>query len=264
MIEDTNLFLYPRLSNGDARALRNQMLSVQVADLVGWGALSHKSAAPNATGGTPASRGRIEEVQSKVRSLAKEFGFPLRMTVVRQAEFDRMCGTLLFREMGIVPADAGHKEVWTFLSMVVLPEIAPWRFRSPGEDRLFGGVRHTFQRLWWRAWSLGPDLTSMPVDVEPLGEDEYVQIMERTTLAGNRRLAQGVQTVIWESNSSDSGPLRARVLRNLTIRVLAARSNLSFDALDDEQLRGVLRSLKTEALHSVRFESLPSRKAQPL
>jgi hypothetical protein len=84
----------------------------------------------------------------------------------------------------------------------------------------------------------------------PFGEDEYFQIMERTTLSGNRRLARAVQTVMWETAELNAGLTRAQLLRRLTIRVLAARAHLSFDALDDLQQSEVLQSLKKDSMHT--------------
>lgn len=247
MSETPDVYLYPRISDTTGRTLSVDMANIDHGELVAWGSLAHSEAAPNPTGGRPASRAKLEAIQSLVRGLALDFGFPTKMTVSKQAEFDRICGTLLYREMDIVPADAGHREVWTFLTMVLLPEIAPWRFRDRSEDRLLGGTRNTFQRLWWRAWSLGPDLTESPLGCPPLGEDEYVQIMERPTLAGNQRVAKAVQSALWESATLGLPIQRATLLRALVIRVRAARSHLSFDSLTDPQLMDLLRELRSDS-----------------
>lgn len=251
-VTDSNDFLlYPRLSAGIGRAIAVKMATMDLREMEAEGRLLHPQAAPNATGGKPAPRAKIAAIQAVVRGVAVDFGYPRRMNIAKQAEFDRICGTLLLREMNIVPADAGQKDVWTFLSMVVLPEIAPWRFIDRSPERLLGGVRNVFQRLWWRAWALGPDLTDTPEGCAPFGEDEYVQIMERPSLAGNRRVALGIQTVIRESDPRNQDVQRGLLLREHVKRVRAVKSHISLDSLSDDQLLTILRETKSAARDSL-------------
>ena len=251
MTDSANFLLYPRLSAGVGRAIAAKMAAMDLTQIEAEGRLSHPQAAPSAIGGKPAPRTKIASIQEVVRGVAVDFGYPRRMNIAKQAEFDRVCGTLLLREMQIVPADAGQKDVWTFLSMIVLPEIAPWRFVDRSHERLLGGVRNVFQRLWWRAWALGPDLTDTPEGCPPFGEDEYVQIMERTSLAGNRRIALGIQTVTRESDPLNPEMQRGLLLREHVKRVRAVKSHISLDSLSDDQLLTILRETKSAAKASL-------------
>src|SRR5690606_17288623 len=128
----------------------------------------------SATGGHPAPLERLAAVQTAIRDVAVRAGYPEPLSRTRTQAFDRPCGTRLYDLMGIVPADAAEEGVWSFLTLVVVPEIGPWRFPGLAEERLLGRPRNVLRRTWWRAWALGPDLDSAPPGCEPLGEDESV------------------------------------------------------------------------------------------
>lgn len=84
------------------------------------------------------------------------------------------------------PIDGFSKDVWSYLTLRVLPDLAHWRWPDNAEERFLGGAeRSCFQRLWQRAYILGPDLAS------DLQEDEAVNIFERPeALGGNKRLSK--------------------------------------------------------------------------
>ena len=113
----------------------------------------HPDAEPSATGGHPVDNGQLREVQEAVREVAEQAGFPDRLAGPPRA-FDRPCGTALLALMDIVPADAAEEGVWSFLTLVVVPEIGPWRFPALAEERLIGRPRNVLRRTWWRAWAL--------------------------------------------------------------------------------------------------------------
>src|SRR5690606_11986797 len=129
--------------------------------------------------------------------------------------------------MGIVPADAAEEDVWTFLSVVLVPEIAPWRFPGAPEERVLGRPRNVLRRLWWRAWTFGPDLDYAPVGAAPLGEDEFVSVMERSTLAGCQPVARAIRGALWDAELAGCGLPRSELMRELTKRVRATRSEVA-------------------------------------
>lgn len=247
------IYLYPRLDQFAASIeLESQMLHTPV-DLLDRGNISHANAAPSATGGIPVPADLLLELQRLLREVAKDFNFPEPLNMARQQEFDRICGTLLFQKMRIVTGDAAEEGVWSFLSLVVVPEIAPWRFPSRHPNRLLGKSRNTFRRLWWRAWSLGPDLTEPPQGTFALNEDDYFQIMERTKLSGDRRTAQAIKQHMWtfdlQATADEKQSTRNHVLREVIKRLRAAKSHIAFHALSDDQLA----SLIDECTHASRI-----------
>jgi hypothetical protein len=130
--------------------------------------------------------------------------------------------------------------VWSFLTLVVCPEIGPWRFPGRTEERLLGEPRNVLRRLWWRAWTLGPNLSEAPEGCEPLGEDEFVQVMERPSLGGNRRTARALQFALWRAEAAGLRMPRSELMRQLARRARAAKSHIQFDALSDEELGALL------------------------
>jgi hypothetical protein len=231
--------LYPRLDRSTAEILLDERANMSPVELAGLAALEHPQAAPAPTGGRPCGVDRIEAVQRAVRQVAEATGFPHSLSTNGQQTFDRLCGQILYESMGIVPADAANEGVWSFLSLVVVPEVGPWRFPARARERLLGRPRNVLRRLWWRAWAFGPS-PDHPDGNTPLGEDELVQIMERPSLGGNQRTARAIRDAIWSAELKGLSVARSEFVRELTLRVRAQRSHVALDALTDEELRELI------------------------
>ena len=242
--------LYPRLPRSVARRLILERDGASLAELRSMAAASHPDAEPSATGGHPADRGKLEQLQVAIRDVAEQAGYPKSLGGSTQT-FDRPCGTTLLELMDIVPADAAEEGVWSFLSLVLVPEIGPWRFPAQAEERLLGRPRNVLRRTWWRAWALGPDLDRAPEGCEPLGEDESVQIMERPSLGGNRRTARALQAALWRAELEGISVPRSELMRQLARRLRATKSHISLDAIDDGSLDELLDGLRHEALEAL-------------
>ena len=242
--------LYPRLPRAVAQSLILDRMDAPLSDLAAQSTLSHPDAEPSATGGHPVDLQRLSEVRTAIREIAERAGYPRPLGTTTQ-NFDRPCGSMLLRLMDIVPADAAEEGVWSFLTVVVVPEIGPWRFPGRSEERLIGRPRNVLRRTWWRAWALGPDLDDAPDGCTPLGEDESVQIMERPSLGGNRRTAGALQAALWRAEQSGLPAARSEVMRELARRLRAAKSHISLDALGADELSDLLDRLTGEALKSL-------------
>jgi hypothetical protein len=242
--------LYPRLPRHAARQLIADRIGMGHEELLESAELSHPEAEPSATGGHPADAAKIEEIQVAIREVSRRAGFPKPLGGSTQS-FDRPCGSVLMNSMDIVPADAAEEGVWSFLTLVVVPEIGPWRFPALAEERLIGRPRNVLRRTWWRAWALGPDLSYAPQGCEPLGEDESVQIMERPSLGGNRRTAHALQSALWRAEQQGLPVPRSELMRQLARRGRAVKSHIQFDALTDEALEGLLDRITDEALDAL-------------
>lgn len=181
-------YLYPRLARGAALQLVNQQQELALEELENSSSLSHPQATVNPVGGLRVPEAHLDRLRTDMRDLAREFGFP-RPLGGRTAEFDRAFMPLLYNRMGIVPGDAGREEVWSFLSLVLVPELPVWRYPSRSEERILGMPRNTFRRLWWRAHILGVEANGFAYR---LNEDQLVQIEERPTIGGDPRLARSL------------------------------------------------------------------------
>ena len=242
--------LYPRLPRSVAKGLILDRVGATLPDLREQAALGHPDAEPSATGGHPVDNEKLRDVQKAVRGIAEQAGFPNPLGGSTQS-FDQPCGTALLALMEIVPADAAEEGVWSFLTLVLVPEIGPWRFPALAEERLIGHPRNVLRRTWWRAWALGPDLSRAPDGCEPLGEDESVQIMERPSLGGNRRTAGALQTAIWRAELAGLTMPRSELMRQLARRLRAVKSHISLDSLEDEALASLLDDLCADASRSM-------------
>jgi hypothetical protein len=104
--------------------------------------------------------------------------------------FTRIASEILY---DMSPIDGFNKDVWSYITMRVLPDLALWRWNVNKTDERFlgGSERSCFQRLWLRSYVLGGNLASQ------LQEDEAVNIFERPeALGGNRRLSLAIANYI--------------------------------------------------------------------
>lgn len=244
-------YLYPHLPRVFAHKIIAELSDKGLVELVGYGALSHHAAAPAAVGGIPVPKHWLQRIQDGLREITAMYGFPSKLEQKAQQNLDRALGTYLYKELKIVPGDAAAEGVWSFLTLVLVPEIAPWRFPQRAESRLIGVPRNVLRRLWWRAWTLGPDLTIAPAGCSPLGEDEFVQIMERSGISGNRKTARAARDAVWraEANGLLQVP-RTDLMRGLIPRVLATRSHIVLDVLSDAELSALLDDYVRQVLET--------------
>ena len=243
--------LYPRLPRSVAQSLIIERAGLATDALRDLSALNHPDAEPAATGGHPVAASKLDEVRSAIRGIADRAGYP-RLLGGSTQNFDRPCGSTLYELMGIVPSDAAEEGVWSFLTLVVVPEIGPWRFPAQAEERLIGRPRNALRRTWWRAWALGPDLERVPDGCDPLGEDESVQIMERPSLGGNRRTARAMVAALWRAEQRGLTVPRSEVMRELARRLRGTKSHISLDALGDDALQVLLDRLCIDAIKSLK------------
>jgi hypothetical protein len=239
--------LYPRLAEGVAGRIVRERAELPLDELAALAATSHPDAAPAATGGHPADESALESIQLEIRAVAKEAGYPTPIAKLGGQSFDRPCGTRLFREMAIVTADAAEEGVWSFLTLILVPEIGPWRFPDRAEHRLMGKPRNVLRRTWWRAWAFGGDLDVAPEGCRPLGEDEFVQIMERPSLGGNQRTARAIRDTVWRAESAGLSVARSEFVREITRRLRAIKSHTALDAMTDSEFADVLNQLAVDS-----------------
>lgn len=263
----TGLYVWPRLSGRAERDLYVEVAPCPLLDLRERRDIEHPDAAPVAVGGVEVPDSTVRETQTRLRVLADDLGFPEPLSRGRVAAFDQPATRLLHETMRIVPADAASPGVWSFLSLVVAPDVALWRwpyaplgdddrvFRTSHFRRISGHPRNVFRRLWWRGEVVGVDL----IEVESgggLGEDELVNIMERVALASDRRLARALGSAI-VSLPADLGVARSEVMRDASKRLLRAMPVIAFGALSHDQITGIVSASVAESVDSVR-QSQPS------
>jgi len=228
---------YPRLTRGVALALFEEIQSIHATH--GRSALTkhvrfdHERKVPVATGRI-ATPDEIADVRwAVVDDLAPWLD---RDRLTEKAEFDAALGRSLHKHLKIVPADAAHEGTWSFLTLVVFPDIAALRFPEFHADRFIGSHRNALRRTWQRHDILG-DLYESSGSI--LGEDELVGITERTSVARNHRLARALASRV----QAYEGPNRMQWARELYKLATFHTGVRLIDALDDEEIRQFVDSL---------------------
>jgi hypothetical protein len=235
----SSLYVYPRLPRGQALALLHDLGEVDLATARGRAATEHPGAAPVATGASPAPDSVIEHVAMGVRELAQSLGFPGALTRPKVASFDEPCGELLLEQMQIIPSDAASEDVWSFMTLVVLPDVAMWRFPDRKDERFLGRPRNTFRRVWWRSYTLAGANRSDADASEPLGEDELVNIFERPSIARTAELARAMTRAV-RGLPVTPGVARSEVMRELAKRVRRVLAYLAVDVLAASELDAIV------------------------
>ncbi|MFF1765237.1 DUF6339 family protein [Streptomyces sp. NPDC058249] len=253
-------FLYPRLLAEQARPLFEEYRELAAADLVGRVSVAHDSAVYVATGGDRVSADQLHELRTGVVDLAKRAGFPDESDRARNADFDLQLAALLHAEMGMVPAEAASRDVWAFLALVLLPDVAFWRYPQPPRDRVLGTdlTRHVFGRLWWRAQLVRSSDAPEPYSaLRILGEAAFDQIYaRRAALGGSPHMVRAILRV-WKD--LDLVGLNEReTLRDFLKRLLRLAPFVLFDGVEEQALDDELRAVAKESVDAQRSTSPPT------
>ena len=142
------------------------------------------------------------------------------LDIPRNTDFDTIFtknSQLLLHDLNAI--DGFSKDVWSYLTLRVLPDFALWRWPDNAEERFLGGAeRSCFQRLWQRAYILGPNLAG------DLQEDEAVNIFERPeALGGNRRLSKIFADYIVKNRGVIDGKSGHKIISTKIVKQAAKR-----------------------------------------
>jgi DNA (cytosine-5)-methyltransferase 1 len=247
----SEVFLFPRLPIGAARTRVAEITGKSAQELLATYVLSSTDAIYPATGGTRLTLDRLEKLRAELLTCARQLGFPSTERM-EPASFDRAAAVALLQYLPIQPGEASRTDVWSFITLRVFPDIATWRFPKQNERRLLGGVRNTFQRLWWRAYLLHDPSEADPWHLLKLPEDALVGLFERPGISSNphvtRSIAKAIVAIIESVPSAhQEGGWRLAYKR---IRQRVPLVNL--DALDEPELQGQLEAICTAVAKQVR------------
>ncbi|MFD7708081.1 DUF6339 family protein [Streptomyces sp. NPDC059786] len=247
-------FLYPRLLAAQARPLFDTYQELSIPELSHRVASSHDSAVYVATGGDRVSAGQLQKLRESIVALARNAGFPETSDRARNAEFDLRVAALLHAETGMVPAEAASRDVWAFLALILLPDVAFWRYPHPPRDRVLGTdlTRHVFGRLWWRAQLVKASGAAQPyAALDILGEAAFDQIYaRRAALGGSPHMVRAILRV-WKD--LDLTGLNERgTLRDFLKRLLRLAPFVLFDGVEEHDLDEELRAVAQESVDAQR------------
>lgn len=249
--------LYPRLLGSRVRTLFAEHAEARsAADLVARAATHDEAAVYVATGGTRVSAEQLTSLANSVRGLARTHGYP--DAAHRTTEFDVALARLLHATMDVAPAEAASRELWAFLSLVLLPDVAYWRFPQPPGDRVMNTdiTRHVFGRLWWRAALVHDTALSDPYEaLTILGEADFDHVYARRAQIGASPKIVRNLLLVWRDlrahraldGVNDRDAFRAMLM--LLRRVVPF---LSLNALDDDALAIELGRTARQAIASLK------------
>lgn len=236
------MIVLPRIAKHSVAELLKIHLSNAIAEI----SSSMPDLTPTITytpvGGQRIETPQLEQLRSDILQLAHEHGMPNR--IIEPSVFEGRAARLLRQALPMSANEASHEEVWSYLTCCWLLDVAVWRFGADADERRFiGNVnRNTFRRLWWRAEILGPD-----IDLTNLGEDELVNIMERPTIASDRRLARTVALEFLARVHEGAADSRMQLMREAMKRLLRLTPLVAFQALNGDQMRAVVENCFTAA-----------------
>jgi hypothetical protein len=241
------IYLYPRLGTAIASKLIAQYSSYSPRLLVSYSATSHPQASAYPTGvQASVPKQVLEKLQISIRDVASSYGYPDQSRTRTATPFDQQVGSVLSETMDILPADAAQEEVWSFLSLIVLPDVAFWRWPNAGAkenyERILGRPRNAFRRLWWRSYCIGDDLASQ------LLEDEAVGIMERPTFGSCRPVARVIARTHLRFVLENPAVPRTELLRQAMKRLRRISPIVTLYALPAADLDALVEEIFSEAL----------------
>jgi hypothetical protein len=142
---------FPRLQMTEAARRLAEYSSLSPAQLVSRAETScdRQYWYPTAPVAERVPREVLEEFQREVRRIASAFGYPTTPAgrSVDVNAFDRaLCGVILDL-LPMIPSEAGAEGVWSHLSLVVLPDVAFWRFPNRGQREDYERIRQASPRL---------------------------------------------------------------------------------------------------------------------
>ena len=247
--------LFPQLPRSSAKRAAADLRSLSILDAQSISTIEHGDCIFTPTGGVRIEGAELRALQKDVRAKATEFGYPDASP--RVSDFDGACARLLLETMQIPPSEAAKPGVWQFITCRLLPDIVRWRFpgsaeQGTSEDRFLAGVRNTLGRLWWRAFVLYDEIGADAYGLlNALREDELVQVMERPSLAGSRKLALQTCHAFLHLSSKRKGVNRMNLMRDAQKRIMRLSAFLSFDALADGAVRELLDDIFIVSLQNL-------------
>jgi hypothetical protein len=242
------IYLFPRLPIRAAKARIAEVLGKGVSDLGAMAAGSHPESVYPATGGTRISEQSLLKVRAALLKAARELGFPNTSGRDSLLSFDPAAGIVLLEELPIAPGEAARDDVWSFMTLILAPDLATWRFQDQNEQRLFGGVRNAFQRLWWRAYLLHDPRERDPWHLLRLPEDALVGLMERPGISSNPAVTKAIALGIQGIANRLPSDLREDGWRDAYKRIRQRFPLVNLDVLAEQEVMNQIGQLCQEVI----------------
>ncbi|MFI7618283.1 hypothetical protein ACIBP6_44400 [Nonomuraea terrae] len=199
---------------------------------------------------------QVRELINAISTLAEEYGFPEPAGNDARISFDRDAAKVIRGQLDLSWAEAGNRDLWSFLALVALPHVTMWRFGAGNKERWIATdlTRHTWARLWWQAVVFAGHEHVLAA----LSESDLNQLLERRSIGGDPRLVREMARAVTELSATVS---RRPVIRDVTARLRRYLAFLDVRALSDQQVRDLCRALTNETV--TRLTTYPSHEEDP-
>ncbi|MBI2705462.1 MAG: hypothetical protein HYX32_09265 [Actinobacteria bacterium] len=232
---------WPRLAieRGDHRVER---LSTDTPQALRATSRTRDDAAEPLPGGDPVGEDRVALVQAELRAAADRFGWPEPVDPQVADALDRAWAGVLHETTGIVAAEAADPAVWAFITCVVVPDLAAWRWPEGSDERFLDMDDHVFARLWWRYQVLGRELLD-GAGAAPFTDSELSILVRRRALVANPAVARALARAVLEAPLPVSQ--RGSLIKSTQRRLARMMPWICFDALSPHDLRAVVAEALT-------------------
>lgn len=176
--------------------------------------------------------------------LAGEYGFPDAAGRDAKVAFDRAAAQAVRGHMQLSWAEAGARDLWSFVALVVIPDLTLWRFGTENRERWVASdlTRHTWGRLWWQAVVFEGNETLLG----SMSESDLNQLLERRrAIGGDPRVITALAQVIL--NAPAEVPRRF-LIRDVAKRFRRRLAFIDLRSLDAEQVAAVCSGLAQETI----------------
>lgn len=158
-----------------------------------------------------------------------------------KTRFDVHVGCALHEQLPMCRSEAAAEGVWSWLTLVLLPDVVPHRHPKPTTKRLMGGLRNVFSVTWWPVEVLGRLVE--PESGRALQVDEIVGLFERRTLSRDNALAVDYVTALRTLPAKD----RMTTSREFAKAVRRVGAHTLWSLADHERLDGLLEKAVEKA-----------------
>jgi len=262
------MILYPKLERSpEVLAEAATLAAMSIEKCHAARKLSHPSAVYPATGGTPATISHLEKIAEGLTQIAVSHRYP--KILARYTIVDSEWAIWLHKKLDTCPHDAAFDSMWHFFTVALVPDLVRWRWgeatKDEASDRWVTNRRrnrNAFGRLWWRAEILQDveDEDEFHL-VKALGEDELVQLTERPSFAGNRRLSRISASMLLSAAKKNPILKRGSLFREYQKRMLRAGAFIDFQALDDRATRELSKEMFDRTVKALKeLERRPAKK----
>jgi len=245
-----SIILYPRLDLLSAVSLHGELEGKSVAELMNMSSIEHKGAIYTQTGGVNIDSVSLTLLSDGIRNIASECGYPDFKDQKMQSKFDTKLAAWLFSNMEISYGEAIRKDVWSFISLILAPDVSKWRFPGFIKERLVGGVRNVYQRLWLRAYlfDLGGKEDTRWKLLGVLTEDAMVAIVERPSISANKILAKNIG-LTWIKTSNIIGRGKMESVNRSAMKYLRQITPvICLDSLSEKEIQEVIEDCYKNAI----------------